>query len=64
MAIGLGYFSLRSPRLDAAAEPPSAAGDPISNAPHRMRLNGRACRDYRLISDDRSVFLDDEISSA
>jgi hypothetical protein len=29
-----------------------------------MRLNGRACRDYRLISDDRSVFLDDEISSA
>jgi hypothetical protein len=27
---------------------------------HRMRMNARACHDYRMVSGDRSMVLDEE----
>ena len=58
LAIGLGYMAGQSHEI-ADDHPrqvlPERCGD------YRMRMNGRACHDFRMISNDRSMRLDREI---
>jgi hypothetical protein len=58
-AIGMGYI-LSGSLNDSMA----AIEGPIPDTPQgesKMRMNGRACHDYRMISNDRSIILDKEI---
>ncbi len=59
MAIGLGYLTGKSQEIDnfypQQYYPPERMGD------YRLRMNGRACHDYRMISGDRSMRLDKDI---
>jgi hypothetical protein len=58
LVIGMGSLigdSAELPDIPTQQIFPERYGD------YRMRMNGRACRDFRLISNDRSMCLDREI---
>jgi hypothetical protein len=58
IAIGIGSIvGIPGDRNSSPAQeiPPGRYGG------YRRRMNGRACRDYRLISNDRSMYLDRDI---
>lgn len=58
LAIGLGYVAGQSIEIDNDHPQqvlPERSGD------YRLRMNGRACHDFRMISNDRSMRLDREI---
>jgi len=57
LMLGLGYLAVRS------EAPVSAQTAPTGQKPRNrmMRMNGRACHDYRMVSGDRSMILDEEI---
>jgi hypothetical protein len=57
VALGLGYIALNSGESEAS-EKGNVTNHPTAN--HRMRMNGRACHDYRMVSGDRSMVLDEE----
>jgi hypothetical protein len=60
-AVGLGYLAFNTEPVVSANEPNAP---PACSNPMKMRMNGRACRDYRMISVDRSIFLDKDIFGA
>ncbi len=58
LAVGLGYIAGQSHEVDNDYPQqilPERYGD------YRVRMNGRACHDYRLISSDRSMIIDKDI---
>ena len=57
-AIVMGYLALNAEPTSITANPnmPTAGSNPTS-----MRMSGRACRDFRMISADQSIFLDKDI---
>jgi hypothetical protein len=57
VALGIGYLALGSEKLEAA---PNAETPNRPKVNPRMRMNGRACHDYRMVSGDRSMILDEE----
>ena len=57
VALGLGYLTLNAEDAKALQES-DVYSSPNGN--HRMRMNGRACHDYRMVSGDRSMILDEE----
>lgn len=59
LALGLGYLSARADAADPAM--PEAVPPRGLSKPGTMRMNGRACHDYRMISSDRSMIIDREI---
>jgi hypothetical protein len=61
LMVGLGFMAHRSDGglLDESQVDMVCVPD-IS----RMRMNGRACRDFRMISSDQSIFLDKDIFGA
>jgi len=58
-AIGLGYLLGSSIEIDDAAANEVAMPARLEN--RKMRMSARACHDYRLISNDRSMILDKDI---
>jgi hypothetical protein len=58
LALGLGYLAVGAEELDTELIQKSPFPS-IRN--HRMRMNGRACHDYRMVSGDRSMILDEEL---
>ena len=58
LAVGLGYLAGNANEIDDRYEPAM-----LSRAPGdmRVRMNGRACHDYRMISSDRSMIFDRNI---
>jgi hypothetical protein len=60
-AIGMGYLALNSEPTSITANPNMRSAGSI---PTPMRMNGSACRDFRMISADQSIFLDKDIFNA
>jgi len=58
VALGLGYLALGTEESEASLQESKIPGRPDSH--HRMRMNARACHDYRMVSGDRSMILDEE----
>jgi hypothetical protein len=58
LVVGSGYLLGQSKELDY--ELPDQSCPPKPGDP-RIRMNGRACHDYRMMSGDRSMILDRDI---
>jgi hypothetical protein len=58
VALGLGYLALGSEESEASLQEHKISAR--AERHHRMRMNGRACHDYRMVSGDRSMILDEE----
>ena len=58
LVVGSGYLLGQSKQLDDEL---LDQGYPSKPGDSRMRMNGRACHDYRMISGDRSMILDRDI---
>jgi len=59
--VGLSRLAFDTEPADAAAMPMAR---PVGARHAPLRMNGRACRDFRMLSDDRSILLDKEIFNA
>ena len=58
VALGLGYMALGSGESEAAQQRSNSSAR--RDTRRMMRMNGRACHDYRMVSGDRSMVLDEE----
>jgi|WetSurMetagenome_2_1015567.scaffolds.fasta_scaffold1345236_2 hypothetical protein len=58
LVVGSGYLLGQSKELDYELPDQSY---PLKPGNPRIRMNGRACHDYRLMSGDRSMILDRDI---
>lgn len=56
-AAGLGFLDSSAEETRQDVYRPQL-GNMSASGPRGVRMSGRACRDYRLISDDRSLILD------
>ncbi|OGC93762.1 MAG: hypothetical protein A2W25_06515 [candidate division Zixibacteria bacterium RBG_16_53_22] len=60
-AVGLGYLAFNTGSATSADE----TNTPLADFnPVQMRMNGRACSDYRMISANQPNFLDKDIFGA